>query len=570
MRWGFALALITVLGYAAVGTIAFGVSELPEQATTALIPPGREASTINWLRPFAQRGFASHRPHGYAIEKSEIRIQLGAPDGLPCDGPEWVKSPGTAVVTRAAGSPLGDAPRRGAVSSGETQLSWLLCDAEARVSVSEAEVLVRELDESYAGDIWVPVPADPARRGTGMVAGVSRLPANLLAVAWLGLAACLSVVVAWLVAAKERPGAGSPARAARAARATPVSLIGWSFIAAGAASRVFAASTTKLDGDEASWALPRAASDALSIFASDHDALIHPPLFRAVQHGWADFIGWSVDSPVWLLRVPALVASIVTLALVVSVVAQASTTRWRWLPLLVIALQPDLVDGSILARPYALSALFVSVVIYCTWVERTTAGLVTSARWALAMFAAVLAGWTDLLAGLAALGVLAIACVQPRLRVVRLISLAVVVAGCALLLPGAVEAAITGVAPDGIGPQPNLSPNIAGFGRGSLATSLTLLASFAVFATKSVGLGALAWGFLLVGAALGLRSGQRQLLWPILGITALAFIDTFLVGLRPRNVIFLPYGTAVALAMCADPLVSWVQQLKWLRRAESA
>ena len=258
------------------------------------------------------------------------------------------------------------------------------------------------------------------------------------------------------------------------------------------------------------------------------------------------------------------------LILVTLIVIRAGKTHWRWLPLVLIAVAPRGVTDSVLARPYSLACLFVVCTIFCVWSQPSATKAQNGVRWGLAVMAATLAAWTDVLAGAAALGAIAIACIQSPVRAHRLVALAAAGVGLCALAPGIGDAVANGIAPPLPGFVPDLRPDVFGLGRAEFAPSLLKLSSIAALGTDAGGAaGAAAIGILLCFTYIAVDRWHPYLLWSVFGVAAIALTDTVLVGLRPRNVLFLPFGTAVAFAMCADPIVARVSRLKWVARLGS-
>ena len=266
----------------------------------------------------------------------------------------------------------------------------------------------------------------------------------------------------------------------------------------------------------------------------------------------------------WLLRVPSVVASVLALAFVAMAIRSAGKSAWRVVPFAIIAFPANAAPETVLARPYALASLLVALTIATLWDDAWKTG--GRIRFFVGATAAALAAWADYVAGIGALMAIAVVCVSRTGRA-RWVLPIIVAAGCALLVPAALIGASTGVLPDayaGIDLRP-----IHGVGHGSFWTALGSIASFAVAGTTR------GWELsgvfvLIVVGVVGIRSRRLVMVWPLLMVVLLAVLDTTFVSLRTRHLLFLPFGTVVALAMCADPLVSWIRQFKPYRRVTSA
>lgn len=572
-KGGLALALIVTLGLAAVALFGFSSSRVrvvviatPEALTEGdyVIPTGREAEVVRWLRPLAEL-VAPLDVAGYSIQKTAIRVQLsdGGSPAIPCSGNPWASAPGALVVTRVA--PSVDDLETHTAQVGRTRVASVACNTSAPVvTPGSVRALAEKLDATYTADIWARAEIRGARVERepvgGMASGFLGVTPQLLSIVTLAFAFALALAIGAMAAFRE---------GALVSMALPKvqARIGWAVLAGGLVSRVVVAGASAFDIDE-SCAIPPAGP--LQMFTTEHDALVHPPLARAVFHTWSRVVGLTDDSPDWLLRVPSLVASSVALVLVALIVMRVGKTHWRWLPLAVVALQPTVVTDSVLARPYSLACLLVVVTIFCVWPQPSSTKVQNGVRWGISVLAATLAAWTDVLAGAAALGAIAIACIQSPVRPHRWVALAAAGVGIYALAPGIGDAVANGIAPPLPGYVPDLRPNVIGLGRAEFVSALLRLSSIAALGTNAGGGTGVAAIFIVVWAVYGAFDRQHPyLLWSVLGVAALALTDTFLVGMRPRNVLFLPFGTAVALAMCADPLVAWLRQLKRFRRAES-
>ncbi len=308
-------------------------------------------------------------------------------------------------------------------------------------------------------------------------AALGLAPQTLTLAAWLG-ALALAGVAAWVHARarecicdttacslQEKPlrDADAAAPTSRIARAARLGVL--AALVAGAALRVRDAVRGPWDIDEP-WAYPTRAS----LFDDSHDALVHPPLGRALFEGWCALAGWAPGASRGLLRAPSALFGTLALALVAGLCAQrlARTVRPAWwgaAPLaaaLFAALAPGAREAAALARPYALATL--PVVLLVVVVLDADGRRLTPREAAAAALSAALATWADLPAGLFAALVLGARAAQDAAsgRMREALSL---VAGAGLpalpLVPGALRAAWLGIDPARspiAGPIPDLRP----------------------------------------------------------------------------------------------------------------
>lgn len=570
---GLAIGAVALVGLAAVAAAA----ALREgDRLSPVIPPGREAQVLELLEPLLTRGFLGRPAGDVRIEGPEIRVQLeaGTRGSGACDGaPAWVRPPGGLAVARGPGD-----GRRFAVARGGLRLSWHLCGAapgEAERARSEAAGLVARLATPDVGAVWGP-PGGHIGLLTPVSAATGLGPGQALAAAWL-IALALTLVAALLVAREPRPAAGTPAPAPRRSRAL-AGVVLCAVVGAGVAARLHAASAATPDGDEV-WARSR----SVPVFNGDHDAWVHPPLYRVLQSRWLDAVapgsGASSPAPLALARAVSTAAGIAALVLLAA--AAWRGPWWRALLLGPVAVAPAVVSDSVLARPYALTALLLTA----TWGALAACpgggGHAAALRWLVALVAAGLTAWCDLVGGLAAVALVgagALGPAGPRSRWARVAVLAAMLAWVAALAPGGLEAVHGQVVPPGSTPGhgPDLSPG-RGLGGGSALARLGALLGFAVagVAIESpavLGPGLLALGALIAGSLRSRRWAGAALALGVLGLGGVGA----LVSLRTRNVLFLPYLTAFALlelrrdlperlAARAHALLGRANGVKWSR-----
>lgn len=309
--------------------------------------------------------------------------------------------------------------------------------------------------------------ADTARVGiVGPAAAALDLrPSSVVLLAWL--AAWGLGLVAALVARAHRESTAERTSASPTgvvwfapvwlARQWPV-VVGV-VVSFGVAWRAQSAARVLWDIDEP-WAFPTSGS----VLDDSHDALVHPPLHRALAHGWGALSGWTFDAPRWLIRLPSCVAGALALALLAWLaLARPSLRALAALSFVCVAGAP--VAASVLARPYGVATLLVTLV--AVLVFDAGARRFTPLEAALCVLATSLAAWTDLVAGLAALLLLAARLVLDAPAAHRRET--AVFALCAglpslPLLPGARLAWRTGIDPASStipGVLPDLRPTVA-------------------------------------------------------------------------------------------------------------
>jgi hypothetical protein len=242
---------------------------------------------------------------------------------------------------------------------------------------------------------------------------------------------------------------------------------------------------------------------------------------------------------------------------ILAAIRATGPSRWRWLAAVPVTLAPAIVDASALARPYSLATMLVTFVIYFAWIVPREGRLAAYARWTLVIVATALAAWTDYLAGAAAL----LAVTLPQLRRgaprIRWLVPAIALASVAALVPGALEAASSAILPDPTSTAIDLRPR-HGLGHGNIVSSLLALAGHSVLGVTSA-LDSLCAAMLVALSVACIRTRRPALSWTPLLVIAIAVIDSAVVATRARNVLFLPFGTAVVIALLLQHLQGWHQ-----------
>ena len=365
--------------------------------------------------------------------------------------------------------------------------------------------------------------------------------------AWLG-AALLALVVAAASRTADAGHAGAawatPTRYAWLWRTRPWQAVLSLVVLLGVLARTHVAAWSRWDIDEP-WAFPSSGT----LFDDSHDALVHPPLYRALALGWDELIGWTLHEARWLLRLPSLVAGCVALALLAWLALPRPSPR-ATIGVLLGAVASAAIAASGLARPYALASLAVMLVVVV--LLDSFARPLSPFEGAICVFATTVAAWTDLIAGVAVCLAIGTRCVVD-LRAGRS-RFAVLFAGCAALplvplLPGAWLAWRTG-----IDPATSLVP-------GALPDLLP--APDSSFVSRAyVLLGALSEPFpapsavvalcALVGVAWYRRARAPATLLALLCALPLALLPS--IELRARHFAWLPLVAAAVLVVVPQPL----------------
>ena len=570
-----------------------------------VIPPGREAQVMELLAPLNAAGFAGLSVDDVQITSGAIRLQLAAKTPSSpaprCQLPSWARAPGGLLLEWNA-----DAPREtgaeacvGSARAGDLRLTWFL-DGAAGLQ-GEAERRVAQLVARHPEAIWLHHERVAmglgallaTRRGerceglefgmlTPMIRATRLRGAVLAPLLFVVLGLTTALLGVWL--AREWKREAAPAPAATTARGGPnrVALIaGALLVVVGGGLRVRAEQRLRFDPGDTEPGFPSAAP----ALACDWDTETHPPLFRVLEQGWMRATGLRVAGESPRLRVPTLVLS--TLALLFATVAVVVLRRsaWALVPLVPLALGPDFVDDSVLARPYALVVLFsviVLVMLYGTRADGEAPESMTGLRWAVALAAAGLCSWSDPVAGAVAGTWIALRLVDkgalPRRR--RWLGSAAVLcvglAWSAPLIPGALDAARwqAGSAGSAAGSAAATASRGAASpsGRGHFGASqpgfVKSALAFALVGREASGAwipGALVLVVLTVLAAASARASFAVAPW--LCVAMMGFLSSW-IAMRPRNVLFfvvlVRLGAAFVLPVARGP---WRRLLNTLRRA---
>lgn len=401
-----------------------------ERASTpparAMIPPGRERAVLAWLEPLREGGFAGRSASGISIERDHLRVRLtGGEAG--CSLPAWSGPGGVLAIGRGAPPEQTPAPR-GEVARAGFYLSWWTCDDDG--DAARATALLEQLATRYHDDIWgagvdvaAPAPATAAAAAIpegwrvsepvpvarlGVVGpaaaalGVSPSRLTLLTFA-VGLLTLLALTLLEPAPAPAPPEDDEPPRG-RGRVWRLVALAG--LVALGLLLRAWALQTAAFDGDEV-WA--RAAR--VPVFDDDHDAWVHPPLYRLLQFHWAAYWGARGEPSLALLRTPAAMASGLAALLIASFAARARADWFGVAAVAGFALSPALATATVLARPYGLATLLCALALLAAFARRP--------RWSIAVTSAGALAWCDLVFGAVTAVAVAVAAASWYARVGR-------------------------------------------------------------------------------------------------------------------------------------------------------
>jgi hypothetical protein len=532
-----------------------------QNATSLIIPAGHEGEVTALLTPLREHGFAGLTVAGIGVGGDEIRVQLGSANTAGgCEIQGWAKPPGGITIGYHPDQPdrpvAGDSRSGSGVSRG-LSVSYLVCSAAAAEAVrAEAAGLLDSMARGRPPSLWQPASSLQTGEGglLGPAASYLGLPVSRTAVWGLVAGAIGSLAAAFFISRMRSDEApSSPPLTASPRRRGIVIAATLGLVVLGATLRIQAAGRAPRDGDE-TWAL----RDRHSIVTGDHDAWVHPPVFRAIQQRWADAADVRDGGSLLAMRGVSLFCAIATLVLLAAFAA-ATRSPWALAPLAVVAIAPGIVREDILARPYSLASFAVTLAGALAWWPRVEKEPLDRAlRVLAALLATGLAMWTDLLAGLVA-GLMCVSLLareRPRAQVS--LGIALLFAGAiwaAPLAPGALQAIRHQVHPsahvssDSISdetpsPGPDLRPR---GGRGRLGSSILTFGAMGLSREASHHGWLVLLGAGLLGApAWRLRRSSRLAL-------ALALITAVLlllelggaVELRPRNYLFLPHLAAL-------------------------
>lgn len=511
---------------------------------------GREDRVRQLLSPLIERGFLGLQVRGVGIQGAELRIELTSPDpNEQCTADDSIATAGTLVVRPRLDDAVA-APRPNSRVDGDLELEWQLCPRVGMptVQVEEAasrvvqELAARQTETIWGIDGWFEVAPG---QSYGLLTPVMQ---------WTGiqgrLIAVVVVVLGWVVAFAVAGSSSLPPQLSDSLRARPEGHVrrgvrlGLMVLVLSIATlfRGVALLSHPVEVDER-WAFP----SPHSAFSNDHDAWVHPPLFRVLSQAWGRTIAWKEDSEAiaWL-RAPGALAEALALLFGVSALLQPGIPVWAWLATVPLAVGADVVHTAVIARPYGLAILFVVMTSVCLWCGREG----STRHLALATVAAGLASWTDLLCGAAAWCALAAGAadaVLQRRAGARTWITALLAAGAVWLMPlvpGVVSAArdqAVASSGSGDGMTADLRP------RRDLRESSASLAGLVLVGDER-------WhpsSWLVPGVAVVLLvlSVRRRSLVPLvpLALFLMLLVAGRGVELRPRNAGFLPYLTALAL-----------------------
>jgi hypothetical protein len=524
-------------------------------AARAVIPAGREGAVMAMLGDDA-KSFAGVPTETVRLSGDAIVLVLTASPGLATCEELGLRAPG---FVRIAPTPPPAGLAEGARRVGPLHVSYRACGLDRSQAEVAAGALASHLAARSHDGIWLAAEGSPFAPGgllSPTLAALDVSPCVLVA----SVMTLVALLAAWLGLRAPAPdcapdSAPQNERRARPWTSRPLLGLALAIVAIGLALRVHAARTMPLDVDEV-WAL----ASPHPVLSHDHDAWVHPPLFRALQQGWAAAIGFREGDSLLRLRAPSLLASAATLlALAFAAIRRA---RGFALALLPFAVAPAIVEASALARPYALATLALVVLAIALFPRPARA---RGDAWSIALLASTIALWTDLLAGLAAMLILALALTAltaltaraasvPRAargrawRWIGAYALAVAVTS-APLVPGALRASREQLLPESTvatSHGPDLRPRL-----GVRANAIAALAPAGDTRAPSTAAALGVAATLAFSSILALRARRVALAalpWALLGML---LVTGARVGLRTRNELFFPAIASFAAACSA-------------------
>ncbi|MEM7155579.1 MAG: hypothetical protein AAF799_22205 [Myxococcota bacterium] len=538
----------------------------PSGPERPVIQPGREVAMLDWIAPLREGGVGGLSVHGVSLASDHLQIRLEGDVAGECALPRWSGTAGVLAIGCGGLDLEGLPPPEGQAQHGDFVSAWWRCD---RSTPFDGQQSLESLAARYDGDIWgttldasVPTSESPSSavpEGWDVSEPVSVSSQGILGPAAQALGSSPSAVMQWtfvlgalvsLVAfivlgdASTPPAASSDADPPSSRRQPLITLLVLvAVVLAAVALRGWLGSSAVLDSDEDVWGR----ASQLPVFADDHDAWVHPPLYRLLQHRWSAFAFDRAASSIAWLRGPSMVASMIAAA---TVAALAWFRGSKPVGLLVLGLcvgSPVLAEAGVIARPYGLASMLFAVVLLALH------GREDRPSWPSATLAAGLVLWCDLLYGAAALLLVVLELVRrQRSREHRSWPTMAWVAFAlglwsAPLLPGALHPARADSTLIHSGDRasednPDLRPE------DPMTTRAATVASFAGWDLGApVGL-ASAVG--LVALCIARRRSEPALL---LGVACLAAgAAAAVVELRPRNILFVPLATTAAWLVLLD------------------
>ena len=384
-----ALACLVALA-ALVAIVLWREPDLHRAEPHPVIYPGHESRVVRFVEPLAHGGFAGLAAGDIQIHGAAIRVQLRSTDAPAdaCAVPSWARSPGGVQITLLPGSPderpHADGPT-GRVRATDCCSNGLSADAIPRCSSRPADSCSTHclLARTMTSGVCPPTRRTRRPRRSGFLTPALRLTGishQRFTAAWflIAFAVTLAIVaVGWRANVRIEPfsrGDAVPRRSGTLHRVTVGILVALSI--GGAAVRFATVQRLPQDGDEV-WAEP----SPHPILTDDHDAWVHPPAFRTVQQFWAHRSHWHAGDGISRLRTPSVLFAMLALFVVAFGAYASRSSLAATVPIGMLAFAPGIVRASVLARPYALAALLLSVLVVALWgsiAERHTDAIVVA------------------------------------------------------------------------------------------------------------------------------------------------------------------------------------------------
>ena len=341
---------------------------------------------------------------GVQMDQGQLRVQLGGSTGAPdCALPSSLKPPGGIIA-----APIGQLPKPGTGTAGAVFVSGPI---ELRSYVCP------DGDRARAVESWLSARARVMPTGIwrrqweqGVLAPLVRtlgVPGGDLAACLIVFASAVAGLCVWWLGPGPWPGSPEPVH-----RAPPPA---WFLVALGlvlclaVGVAIHRTGLEPLDTDEV-WAR----TGERAVLGDDHDAFIHPPLYRALQSTYERVALEEEQQAGVKLRVISLAATVLGLLMLAAWIALSTRSNQQRMGGLVALAGCGAMTGwqqtMVLARPYGLAAwwlLVMAAALFGPFISKV-GPLANDARWrlAVAMMAAGLALWTDLVAGVIAASLL--------------------------------------------------------------------------------------------------------------------------------------------------------------------
>lgn len=544
-----ACTLLTVLAFGAIGLSRGSRQSSPSpEERPWVIPPAREAASMA-LAKVAAASLPNHAVRGVSAQKTELRVVLSGPLTGPIGSPPvWAKPPALAISTndgrtlrvrvfglaRAQHSAI-----EGAIRDHYQQNIWVQPrdNSPGKARAHEAS------DDAWSGQWGIMTPALVwARKITGL------RPAPFV-LAWWVVALLLTVL-----ATRFSHVGDAPVKERSTGRFV---IAGLALVAVAVAVRVFYAIEAPPETDEY-----RVYTAHAVVFDGDHDAWLHPPLFRAVQLQW---VQWTGTESMFLFRTPAFILSAIACALFVVALLRRSSAWTTVAAALPFSLGLGLTHATALARPYALATCLFVLLVGLLFTGKRNA-----VRTGAVVVACGLLFWVNTLFGVAGAITLVAALAwddgQRGRGWSRIVVVGAVLFWALPTLPGAAQATLSPTLPG------QTSQSVArgqqadnGMGRGSLIRLTAATASLTAFGADSErgALGLLA--LLIIAGLVTLAVADRAArMWAValIGCFGLAIIAGSVRSVRPRNVLFLVPLFCVVATIALPVAVSRLRQLR--------